>query len=132
MSTYTEVLPAQKSSPHNAINWTPAEQAGCGTLVVHTARASVAYAVTEFGTAWEGRAFHLVKEGRGTDPESSAYDVFIHRGGQDHQCSCAGFAYGRGKPCKHILAGLAVIENGWDRRDLANGEQDVSSTEPPF
>ncbi len=114
------------------MNWTPSEHSGRGELVVHTARASVTYAVTEFPTPWDGRAFHLVKESEGTDAESDSYDVFCHRGGQDHQCSCKGFAYGRGKPCKHIAAGLALIENDWVRDDLVNPDQDVSNSECPF
>ena len=50
MSTQTEVLPATKSSEHNALNWTPGPAAGTGALVVHTARASCCYRVVEFKT----------------------------------------------------------------------------------
>lgn len=61
------------------------------------------YTVKEFSTPWPGRAFHLVKSG-------DSYDVFIPSNGQDHNCSCPGHAYGRGKPCKHVLACRALIE----------------------
>ncbi len=131
-ATFTEILPAQLSSPRNAIQWQPSTIPGNGLLTVHTLRASVAYLVVEYGTPWDGRAFLFAKADEGTDTESESYDVFCHRGGQNHQCSCKGFAYGRGKPCKHILAGLALIENDWLRSDLVNREQDVSSTECPF
>ena len=130
--TFIELLPAQKSSPHSAIHWTPNALGTSGLLVVHTARASVTYTVTEFSTPWEGRAFHLVKQSEGTDPTCDSYDVFCHRAGQDNQCSCAGFAYGRGKPCKHILACQALISNRWTRDELVNPEQDTSTTECPF
>lgn len=114
MATFTEVLPATKSSKHTAMNWTPEpDAAGRGKLTVHTDRASVTYAVTEFGTPWDGRAFHFEKVTAGTDKESAAEDVFVCRNGQDHHCSCKGFAYGRGKPCKHVSAALALLANDW-------------------
>jgi hypothetical protein len=133
--TLIEILPSQSSSPNNAIQWTPGSKTGTGILIVHVLRASTTYRVTEFGTAWNGRAFHLIKDGSGTDPESDSYDVYCGRNGQDHQCSCKGFAYGRGKPCKHVLAVQALIENGWTERtqeELSNPFQDVSSTDLPF
>jgi hypothetical protein len=112
-TTFTEVLPATKSSQHNALNWTPDAMPGRGVLVVHTARASVCYRVVEFATDW-GRGFRLVKDGTpGTDAESEAYDVLVCHDPRQHRCDCKGFTYGRGKPCKHITAALAVIENGW-------------------
>ena len=113
MTTYTEVLPATKSSEHNAMQFTPGEAPGCGLLVVHTARASVTYRVTEFATDW-GRAFHFTKDGTpGTDAQSEAYDVLVCRDPRGHRCDCKGFSYGHGRPCKHITAALALIENQW-------------------
>ena len=114
MSTYTEVLPATKSSPANALNWTAGHTPGTGTLTVHTARASVTYRVAPIATEWAGKAFRLVKDGTaGTDAESDAYDVFCAADGRRHECGCKGFVYGRGKPCKHIAAALALIANEW-------------------
>jgi hypothetical protein len=126
-ATFTEVLPAQKSSRHNAMNWTPGSRPGTGLLTIHTARATAKYAVTEFPTPWDGRAFHLVKLTPGTDREAESYDVFCGRG-KNHRCECRGFL--RHSHCKHIDAALAIWDNGW--LDMANGEQDVSSTEAPF
>ncbi len=113
MEVYTEVLPATKSSEHNAMRWTPDAVPGRGTLVVDTARASCCYRVTEFATDW-GRGFRLVKDGTaGTDATSESYDVLVCRDPRGHRCDCKGFTYGRGKACKHIAAALALIENGW-------------------
>jgi hypothetical protein len=125
-ATFIESLPATKSSKHNGIEWTPTEDRGCGRLVIDLGqgrgggkRSSVVYAVAEFATAWDGRAFHFTKLTEGTDKTSSAEDVFVGRNGQDRNCSCAGFGYGRGKDkegrttCKHIEAVLALLENRW-------------------
>jgi SWIM zinc finger len=81
-------------------------------LLIKQKRVYCGYRVAEFPCDWDGRAFRMVKAGEGSDPESDSYDVFCSRS-QVHQCSCKGFAYGRGKPCKHIAAGLALIANGW-------------------
>jgi hypothetical protein len=110
----TEILP-KNAAGHQAIRWTPGEFPGTGVLHIDQKRASVAYVVTTFDTSWHGVAVRLTKfEGEGgTDPEEPAYDVFCAANGQDCQCSCKGFAYGRGKPCKHILSVRSLIENGW-------------------
>lgn len=114
MPTFSELLPATATHEHNGIRWTPEpDRRGCGLLRIFTGKTVVAYAVTEFATPWDGRGFRLVKDGAGTDPESDGYDVFVHRGGQNHSCSCKGFTYGRGRPCKHIEAALALLANGW-------------------
>lgn len=133
-TTFTELLPPQTSSHRNAINWTPGTKPGTGLLLVHTARSSVEYLVVEFSTPWDGRAFHMAKTSGGTDREETGYDVFCGRNGQDRQCSCKGFAYGRGKPCKHIAAVSALLDNEalWNRTDLVNPEQDAGDIEPPF
>lgn len=111
-ATMTEVLPATKSSDHNALSWTAGERKGTGSLTVHTARASCCYTVTEFDTDW-GRGFHLAKLTPGSDAESEAYDVLVCRDPRQSRCDCKGFTYGRGKPCKHVAAALALIANGW-------------------
>jgi hypothetical protein len=132
MTTYTEILPPQKTSAHNGINWTPGSKPGTGLLVVHTARATVEYLAVQFGTPWNGIAIRLEKTVEAGDREETGYDVYCDRNGQDHQCSCKGFAYGRGKPCKHVMAVQAIIENGWLNRndeEPSNPYQDVSNTE---
>ena len=109
-----EVLPATKSSSHNSLTWTPNDEIpGEGVLVVDTVRSRTLYAVREFKTLWAGRAFKLDVIRGGTDPESERYDVLVARDGRGHLCDCKGFSYGRGKPCKHIAALAAVIENRW-------------------
>ncbi len=132
--TFTELLPPQTSSKHNSINWSPGRTRGTGLLAVHTMRSTVSYLVIEFGCDGEGRAFHMAKVDEGTDREEVTYDVFCGRNPRDHQCSCKGFAFGRGKPCKHINAIAALLENEglWNRCELANPEADVSSVELPF
>jgi hypothetical protein len=98
MQVYTEVLPGTKSSANNALQWTPGEVAGAGLLVVHTARASVCYRVTEFATDW-GRGFHLAKDGTpGSDTTSESYDVLCTADPRGRRCDCKGFTFGRGKP----------------------------------
>jgi hypothetical protein len=116
-ATLTEVLPAQKSSPHNAINWTPADSGPGGFLTIHSARKSTDYLVVEFPTSWEGRAFHFAKVTKGTDPTAESYDTFIcyRSQGRDSHCSCKGFMAHR--TCKHIDSANALIDNGW----LPNG-----------
>lgn len=112
--TFTDDLPPTKSAPQSGIQWTPTKP-GCGLLIVEKPRQVATYAVTEFQTPWDGRAFHFVCLGGQSDKEAApeGYDVFFYRGGQDHQCSCKGFAHGRGKLCKHLEAVRAIITNGW-------------------
>src|SRR5690348_10066874 len=107
-----EVLPAQKSSGHNALTWTPSLP-GEGTLVVDTARARTLYAVREIETAWAGRAFRLDVIRGGTDPESESYDLFAAADPRLDHCDCKGFSFGRGKKCKHLLSVRALLENRW-------------------
>ncbi len=109
-----EMLPATKSSKHSNITWTASsERAGCGHLVISVDRIRVEYLVCEFGSPWPGRSWHFAKVTPGSDKTSAAEDVFIGRNGQDRQCSCRGYAYGKGAPCKHVCAALALLENGW-------------------
>ncbi len=108
-----EVLPAQKSSPHNGLTWVIGEGPGEGVLTVTTARAVSTYGVREIRTAWPGRAFRLDVIRGGTDPESESYDVFAADDPRGSHCDCKGFTYGRGRPCKHLLAVRALVENRW-------------------
>ena len=130
--TFTELLPATKSSRHNGINWTPTDGPSTGILTVHTGRSTTIYKASEFQTEWDGRAFNLVKLTPGTDKEETVYNVFCHRGQQDNRCECKGFEFTG--HCKHIAAVNALLENEmlWSRSELINREQDVTSTECPF
>lgn len=133
MPTFSELLPATASHKHNGVRWTPdLQRPGCGALAIHTGRTVCAYAVTEFPTPWEGRAFHLAKPAGepGTDPESDGYDVFCGRGGRA-ECDCKGFE--RWGNCKHAEGVRALLENGWLDLHLVNPDRDVGSTEErPF
>lgn len=109
MPTLTELLPPTASSPHSALQFTASETVPhAGLLLIDTARARVEYLIVETDAAG-GRAFHLAKVTPGTDAESEEYSVFVGRAGSS--CSCKGFAYGRGKPCKHLLAVAALLDN---------------------
>lgn len=116
MPTFTEVLPARKSSKHSALNWTPTADGAfsrvAGVVAIHTDRASASYAVSEFACDWPGRSFHLAKLATGTDPESEAYSVFCAaRGPAADLCDCKGFTF-KGT-CKHADAVRALVANGW-------------------
>jgi hypothetical protein len=113
VTKHIELLPATRSSKHNGITWEPAEAPGTGTLTVDTARSRVVYAVAEFPTNWDGRAFTFSKLDPETDPESDAYDVFVGPDPRACRCDCKGFAFGRGRPCKHVEAVRALLDNRW-------------------
>lgn len=116
MTTYTDVLPARKSSKHSAINWTPAEgdTQVAGVLVIHTDRASVTYEVSEFATGWRGRGFVLRKVAGGTDGEHEAYDVFCSADGPEaDSCCCKGATYTYSGTCKHKDAVRSLVGNSW-------------------
>ena len=130
-ATFTELLPATKSSKHNSFNFTPAETGPGGFLTIHTGKKSAEYLVVEFGTPWAGRAFHFAKVTTGTDPEAESYDVFVCVNGQNNSCQCKGFLF-HGTTCKHIESAKSLWNEGWLPQDQANGEADVSSTEAPF
>jgi hypothetical protein len=121
-ATLTEVLPATKSCPHSAMNWTPADPGApelvdglpaAGELEIVSRRTSCRYLVVEYPIPWAGRGFRLVKaEGEpGSDPTESSYDVFVSRGGQDRLCQCKGFT--RWGHCRHLAAAEALVSNGW-------------------
>lgn len=118
METMTEILPVRKASKKSAMQWTPATEAQsenstfAGVLVIHTDRASVTYAVSEFPCDWPGRGFHLAKQTSGTDPESESYSVFCAKSGPaGDQCECRGWVF-KGT-CKHRDAMRAILANEW-------------------
>jgi hypothetical protein len=111
-------LPDQKTSQNNLATWMPGLPGQPGLLTIHMERGSTRYTVAEFPTPWHGRAFRMSKD-------TDSYDVFVGLNGQDHQCSCAAHAYGRGRACKHVLACRAIIAS-----ELVNPEADRANTEP--
>ena len=122
-ATFSELLPATKSSKHNGIRYTPSSRGPGGLLQIHTARSMVSYLVVEFATPWDGRAFHLAKLVPGTDREAESYDVFVCRHGQNNRCECKGYLMT--SACKHIAAIEALLSNEqlWNRSELAKGFQ---------
>jgi hypothetical protein len=134
VATFTELLPPQKSDPHLGLTWTPGTVPGTGRLVIQGKRSFTAYAVVEMPTEWDGTAAKLVKfaDTPGLDRGSDAYEVFVARpGSRDFdQCSCKGFAYGRGKACRHVEAVRVLVTENWlSRADLANADADTVNTE---
>jgi hypothetical protein len=116
MPTFTEILPATKTSKHNGIEWTPESIGSASGLLVirqHGKGKDGAYRVTERPCDWAGRAFHFEKIGGGTDPDATSYDVLI--GQHDRRCDCKGFT--RHGHCRHTEAILAILENEflWSR-----------------
>ena len=114
MATYTEVLPERKASKRSAINWRPVTGDGfaAGVLTVHTDRASVAYAVSEFSTGWPGRGITFKKLTEGTYATAESYSVFCATAGPAADtCDCKGFTYKA--TCKHLDSARALLANGW-------------------
>jgi uncharacterized protein (TIGR03000 family) len=94
MKTFTELLPTTKPGQHNTLTWTPGEAPGSGLLVVHTARSSCSYRVTEFERDF-GCKFELAKDGMpGADATSAGCNLLVCRAG--HCCTCKGFQFGKG------------------------------------
>src|SRR4051794_24855994 len=112
MATFTEVLPAQQSSPKNAAHWTPTGD-GRGVLTIDTARCRCRYLVAELPAPKSVRCFRLVKLDPGTDAEGDVYTAGVGPRPADAFCECKGFIYGRGRPCKHTLAVRALLDNRW-------------------
>ena len=110
--TLTEVLPAQKTSPSNAVHYSPSESVRGGLLVIDTARTRTEYLLAEFD-AEDGRGFRLAKVTAGTDAEAESYDVYCTPAGVPVECECKGFIYSRDRRCKHTMSIEAVIANGW-------------------
>jgi hypothetical protein len=92
------------------IDFTPAADGKGGLLVVKQKRLYTTYAVTEFATGWDGRAFLLVKLTEGSDPTEERYSCFLARNGQDKRCDCKGFSYAG--HCKHLSALETLIRAG--------------------
>lgn len=63
------------------------------------------YAVSEFPTRWDGRAFRLDKSDNVTH-----YNVFVCRRGQNTCCDCLGFESSH--TCKHVDAIRHLVHNG--------------------
>lgn len=134
MTTYTEVLPATKSAPHSAIRWTPSGTIpASGLLTIQSNRTDCTYLVCEMESSYPVRNFLFAKvEGApGSDQGESSYTVSVGVAGSPVACECRGFVYGRGKPCKHIAAAVAILDNGWLDSPV-NPDADVESTECPF
>jgi hypothetical protein len=134
-ATFTELLPATKSAPHAAVRWTPSGTVpASGLLTIQSKRCDVTYLVCEMPGSYPVRNFLFAKaDGTpGSDKEESCYTVSVGVAGSPCSCTCKGFIYGRGKPCKHVEAAVAVIDNGWMRTDLVNPEADAAGTECPF
>lgn len=119
MTVYTEKLPPSKTEPNRGFKlfrWSPeatAESHTVGTILFETPKTSCEFLVSEFPTSW-GRGFHLEKMcgAVGDDKEATSYDVLVCGKG-NHQCDCKGFAFGKGKPCRHILALVDCVNYGW-------------------
>lgn len=107
MTTFTELLPATKTSAHRSCTWTPVCQ-GTGVLTVSDKRTHTRYAVVELPVArgFAGRAFQLTKA------DGGVYCV-RYAGEHDHSCDCPGHTYARGKGCKHVDAVAALLANDW-------------------
>jgi hypothetical protein len=111
MQVYTDLLPATKSDPKGAgIDFAPAAEGSGGLLVVKQKRVYTTYAVSEFPTGWDGRAFALTKLTEGSDPTEERYFCFLARNGQDRRCDCKGFSYAG--HCKHLSALATLIDAG--------------------
>ena len=105
MPTFSEILPAQKSSKHNCIKWTPTTP-GQGVITIHTARNTTEYHVQSIPSDFAGKAFILSKlDG------SERYAVLCGAKGEHDRCDCAGHCYRPNQPCKHISACRAILDN---------------------
>lgn len=133
MPTFIEALPASKTHEHRGIRWTPCEGHSCacsGRLQIIQGKRgqdSATYLLTEFppdAGFGDGRAFRLDKA-----DGSEGYNLFVAANPQDCLCDCAGFAYGRGRPCKHVTALRALLENNWLPHPGANPDADAGATE---
>jgi hypothetical protein len=128
MATFTETLAPTKTSAHRACTWTPVK-AGVGVLTVSDKRTHTKYAVCELPVArgFGGRAFKLTKT------TGEHYCVRVN-GEHDSTCDCAGFAYGRGKACKHIDAVAALLSNHWvdDRETVTDRAAEVEAMDAHY
>jgi hypothetical protein len=86
-----------------------------GSLVIESPGHRVEYLTSEFPCP-SGRGFLLEKCGGSIgdrNPHDTSYEVEIGRFPGERRCSCKGFAYGKGRPCRHLLAVASCIEQGW-------------------
>lgn len=98
MPVFTEVLPANKTSPHRAMKYTPA-CVGVGVAVIEDKTTSTRYAVCVLPHG----GVRLTKAGGGEN-----YVV------RPTACECKGWLFSRtGTPCKHMEAAAALVANGW-------------------
>lgn len=124
--TATDAAPRMAWTPHVETN------GRTGTLAIRCGRTAAVYRVEELPTGsqgWTGRAFTLRKIGKGTSGER--YAVFCAAPGGFDLCECAGFAYGHGKPCKHLLAVREIIRLGSASNEIARpAPKPVQTFEP--
>ncbi len=73
-------------------------------------RIDTACYVTSEVPAHHGRAFTMRCAGGQSDKTADSYEVTLS--GSASQCTCKGFAYGRGKACKHVNVIKNLIETG--------------------
>lgn len=135
MQVYCKSLRASKSDAHRSITWTPsATVRHAGLLTIQGKRSNCAYLVVEMEASYPVRNFLMVKSDAtpGTDKSETHYTVSVGVAGSPMGCTCKGFIYGRGKPCKHLEAADAILANGWLDRDMVNPDADASNTEAPF
>lgn len=98
MPTFTEVLPASKTSPNRAMRYTPA-CVGLGVVELQDRLTATRYAVAvlPFG------GVRLTKQGGDENYVVTA-----------HKCECRGFVFSKsGTPCKHIECVRALLANDW-------------------
>src|SRR4051812_41443436 len=128
MTTFSELLPACKTSSHRGIRWTPNESDELphdGVLEIMDAKKVRTYLVCEIVPGPKshvcGRAFRLVKT------DGVTYDAVLHADGS-HTCDCAAGCYEKVPVCCHVLAMRAIIENGWltDPRGYVNPREPVA------
>ncbi len=116
MNTFTEVLPARKSSKHSAIHWAPATDNAmspvAGNVVIDTDSARVTYRIEEFPTGTSARGFLFIKEGKGTDAREPFYTITCRADLPEITgCSCRGFhQFGH---CKHADSANSLVANEW-------------------
>ena len=108
-TTFTDLLPPTRTSPNRAVKYTPA-CAGVGVLELTDSRSHTRYAlaVQPFG------GVRLTKAGG-----EESYVVTVGT------CDCAGYTFGRGKPCKHIDAVGCLLGNGWLECDERETVRDI-------
>src|SRR5689334_10210083 len=108
---FTEILPATASSPKgNGYTFQRSQTVRGGFLTLDMGKRNrTRYFVVQFESPWEGVALHFAKLDEGSDVESEGYDVFVcARGGHNTSCTCKGFTYGKGKPCKHVQVAVDI------------------------